>query len=1126
MLERASTCLESGGRHLLQCPKRGLRSRRMLHSSFWHHGAIDLSLPAWWASPSIPGRLSGDDQSRGCDGLLLDFLYPEKTLALMQTITKYGADSLKARRKQSSRANAVRQFSTTPWQRQRIGSDVLDPEEHAREQSLEREMQQHLYRSTANAALEALLASDEQNKQELAMRLYDAIPESGATSQLRADLLEYVESAPAKSYASRVVSIFESLPEDDRRASSYRIATSAYLALGMVGSSVQLYETAASRNISGDLGVDMILERTVKDNQWELCLRVYRGFVNSRSTETIRSYAFYQKSDRRENESMLAWRKAAKIPYLRGNLESFLFHVKQFRHELADSPKSWKAVRHFTFGLAAEAMEQILTRGPIDEQFVWDFFVSFFEALRALEIPAQSLYEYSIRRILHIERYRLYNNQDSIWHGLYRMYWRQCRTKELPGRPSKELYRQLILQAGHLGSESHVARFLKDLRRFYPDEPIPDHTLEYLVRFYAQHGQADIFHELFDEFAHSYESRLDLRILMLLPFTYARRVDVQGAERQFRRITEEFSKTPDIACWNVLLLAYARDDDLDGALACFNRILSAGCTPDTYTYGPMLELCSARGDIEAFETIYSRAEQLGIDVRTDGWARSGYVQACLRTDDIEGAEATARAMLKSHRGGMLRDKAGALGSSLTHVWNMLIQHYALEKDVMTCRRLYREMIDNEIPLDTWTYASLMRGLIEVSQTNAAFKILRSTMRMNNLQVHAFHYTIVMTGFLREGQYPLAEWAYKHMLTKKIPQTAASRLASLEVLGALEMRSLRQKRDYDPRTRLKEVEEALREVLVTDYKSEVADRQPHHSMQIDSRRNVPEGYFGFIIMLYGTRRAFDICKELFEAATIARQEEVDYRPPITLLTAMMEVHLKAKEYDEVAKCWELAKQQADKLVKTVEQVVQPPPPQPEFDSLLDPAVMQSFEDARIAKNRRQVLTMPTRIYIRSLAAQEDPNALGRAQRAIRSLLTSGFVLDNMTWNDFIQMQARRGAVVDAFSTCEMYLMPNFPGWRDLNPFYIRKTIPGFNWMEVRHTDITQRTIMPRYKTLVVLARVYAQIRRDEADGIGYNPHRGDWDREILERMCPMTVNAIITMPRTGDKWQQRILKGML
>jgi pentatricopeptide repeat-containing protein PET309 len=149
----------------------------------------------------------------------------------------------------------------------------------------------------------------------------------------------------------------------------------------------------------------------------------------------------------------------------------------------------------------------------------------------------------------------------------------------------------------------------------------------------------------------------------------------------------------------------------------------------------------------------------------------------------------------------------------------------------------------------------------------------------------------------------------------------------------------------------------------------------------------------------------------------------------------------------------------------------------------------------------------------------------AQRTIKDLLINGFIVDNFTWNEFIQELCRRNRLLDAFSACEAYLMPQFPGWRTLNPMYIRHDRPGHQWMDLRHTDITKSAMLPRYMTLIVLARGYAQVRRDEANGLGYNPDMGGWTRDILEKLAPKTVEAIITMPKTGDELQMRYLADM-
>jgi len=79
------------------------------------------------------------------------------------------------------------------------------------------------------------------------------------------------------------------------------------------------------------------------------------------------------------------------------------------------------------------------------------------------------------------------------------------------------------------------------------------------------------------------------------------------------------------------------------------------------------------------------------------------------------------------------------------------------------------------------------------------------------------------------------------------------------------------------------------------------------------------------------------------------------------------------------------------------------------------------------------------------------------------------------------------------------------------------------MELRSFDVKKTSILPRYKTLVVLAAAWTQVKRDEANGIGFNPDLGGWVREVLEQIAPDTVRAIETMPRTGDRLQQVYLR---
>jgi len=1122
MLERASTCLETGGRQLLKAPKPCLRSRRMLHSAFWHYGASDLALPVWWASSPFLHHASGDVDDRershttpaprNNDGPLLDFLYPEKTLALIRRMSANGSEAADTRRR-PLHGSGFRQFSTSRWR----------PSEDESTEDLDiinarREMKALLLETTASEALEDLLKTKTSGKQALAWELYSEFTGRGHVlePQMQADLLEYLGKGDISRVASPVLQLFDSLHLDHRRASSYRAATSAYVALKMVGPAIQLLEEAATRFDSKQIGTDAVLKQTIHDDQWDLSLRVFRAFLNqaSRSGENVDSWNY-----RKNSKSLEAiWGQVTQLPDLVEHLHSLLGHVRQFQHELNTSEEDKRTLALFVAGFVPPVMNQVLHALEPDEDYIWDFFVNLFRDLHSLDFSASELYEYAIRNMIDTPRYRQYTNQRKILLELARRY-REQYTQGLGQRPSRYLMGRLIVQHGEMDSMDRVEDMVKDLRAWYATDPFTPRMLSYLVRCHAKHGVVAKVHEYIEELVARFPKEVDLNVLHSLVYVYARRIDVPGAIQQFKRLNTDFGQVPDAACWNTLLLAFARADDLDGALECFNNCLESGITPDIYTFGPMLDLCAGRGDVEAFEALYSQAKLLKVPVETDRRARSGYVEAFLNAGDAEGAEAILKGMLQSWNAGTLR------GTSLTHAWNLILSWYAVKGDLTNSKRIYRQMVNVNIPLDTWTYASLMRALVQARQTDAAYKILRVTMPLNNIRVHAFHYAIVITGFLNEGQYPKAEKAQRRMQLRQLPQTDSSRQASLLSIGITELRKLKQERHEHPKLRLQAVEEQLRQSLLADYGSEIAHDQPSHKRYIDSRElsNIPEQYFALVIMLYTKRGAYDICKQLFEAASRAKTKDNNYEAPIALLTAIMETHWKAKEHAEVERCWKLARSEADRLVKSFQQVMHPTLPTPEFDSITDPAIKGRFESSRIATNRRQILFKASRIYIRSLLEQEDPKSLQIAQRTIRNLLSHGFTVDNLTWNEFIRQLALRGRITDAFSSCEMYLMPQFPGWVELNPKYIRKYRPGYLWMELRSFDVKKTSILPRYKTLVVLAAAWTQVKRDEANGIGFNPDLGGWVREVLEQIAPDTVRAIETMPRTGDRLQQVYLR---
>lgn len=1140
MLERASTCLESGGRQFFRAHKPCLPSRRRLHAAVWHHAASDplpgqaggdagntggggaaAATPATTTTAATPAATATTPSTTPPAGALLDFLYPDKTLALLRQLSVPGPDVAGVRR-----GSGVRPFSTSSWQRQQRQQLAAAEESRVEEPAAivaQAQMKEMLRNQSETEALQGLLLSHEPYKQELAWQLYAAMPaEQLATldPSIRAQLLEYLVIHGPPTVPSRVIDVFDALPPADRRPSSYRAAIVAYIALRMLGPAIQLHEqiSADEGPDTLNMGTNTILRRTILNDQWDLSLRVFRTFLG-RNPKYGGNYIINHVRGGLACPLSEVWNEVAELPDLQDHLESFFHHVRQFQDDLVSSQEAKHSLHLFVMTFVPHVMNQILDSPSPNEDFIWDWFIKLFDTLRDLHLPTHVCYEHALKRMLMLPRYREYTNQRKIFLELYRRYRHQCLYMQDPkpdGRPTLNLLRLLVGRHAFSNSIDRVQDMVKDIRTFHPKKQLQAGTLEFLIHFFAEHGEATQVFEYFEEYRSNYSDRINLRLLSALPFVYARRVDVARTKEQFDRISQEFGLTPDIACWNILLLAYVRADDLDGALECFNNCLDSGVRPDHYTFNPMLDFCAKRGDVEAFEALFSKGKEMGIPLDSNVRARSGYVQALLSADDPDGAEEVAQGMLRAWKAGTLK------GHPLTHTWNLLIQHHALKGDVAAARRFYREMIQHNIPLDSWTYGSLMRSLIEIKQTNAAYKILRVNMVQNNMRVHALHYAIVMTGFLKEQQLDLAMDVYERMVARKVDQTESTRQASILTQGITQLTSLKKRGARNPKHRLKYVEEALREMLFLGGGREIAHRQPRHAQQLDQHDNlaIPESYYGLLITLYNTRGAYKICQDLFRKAEAMEPNDDNYIAPITLLTAIMDAHFKAGEHAEVEKCWQLARSQAERLVKTFQQALHPPPPPPESESLVDPEVVERFQQSRISANRRHILVKAARTYIRSLLQQETDAATQQAHRTIRDLLINGFVIDNFTWNEFVQHLARAGHLTAAFGICELYLMPRFPGWRQLVPHYIRHERQGFQWMELRHYDITRTAVLPRYKTLIILARAYGEVNRDERRGVGYNPTTERWMKEELEERAPMTIRAIETMPRTNDRLQEK------
>src|SRR5690349_10329322 len=99
MLERTAGCLELGSVRRIVPGSMSVSSRRMLHSTFWNHGAMELELSPLWQALIHgigPNRKSietnGTNEFDYTGGMMLDFLYPSGATNLIRLCSPWIPD--------------------------------------------------------------------------------------------------------------------------------------------------------------------------------------------------------------------------------------------------------------------------------------------------------------------------------------------------------------------------------------------------------------------------------------------------------------------------------------------------------------------------------------------------------------------------------------------------------------------------------------------------------------------------------------------------------------------------------------------------------------------------------------------------------------------------------------------------------------------------------------------------------------------------------------------------------------------------------------------------------------------------------------------------------------------------
>ena len=1045
---------------MLRGSKKQIRSRRHLHSAFWSHGAGNIDLPSWWMlflqSPCAAQETRSSKGheipraafSSGLQEIFLDFLYPVHTLALIRRLKR-------STNAQHHAAQNIKHYSRSYTS---IAADFINgakafgtaTQDEAQDASMRSSTETSQTGDAIRRAINEMLDSKDHTwiYDEL-WQHYQALSEMAQTlsPQDLIKMLRCLGTSERTIDVERAVALFDSIPVPQRRAIHYSYAVSAALSLKDLDTAIDIHREALAR-ISGSIGTAAVLQYTV---QHEKCLSA----IDTWHMYWVNKLHYYTRPD--------IWTgvNALSLPDLMDKAIS----AADFAISTSESSLDKTAVAARDFALELIRQTFRIQNASFDIHKQWRL-IQKAKTLDASDMTTQAM---ALEQLLSI---------SSREHGHRSLNLYRLLRKEPTFLPSTALLSlvtdKLLAEKTNFG----MSMIIEDWRIYH--RKLPRGIAIGVARCLAQLGQLESLQNLF-RICSTHGGLIGIAWYHIFLFVHNRRADPEGVVRAFNDLQKEFHCKPTLRAWNYVIGTFSRIGDIEGALSWFNKLLESDLRPDSRTYFLLMSMYAKRGDWEAAHDLYQQSKMDGI--KTSILMIDSLVLANINNERLAEAEQLVKEALQIK-----------LEGSRTFMWTILLNAYALRKEIEKVSELHKQMQDSEIASDGMTYAALMTSLAIAKVPQAAYKILDKVMPRAQIKRTSLHYAIVMGGYLAIEDYGKIFEVYKNMLTRNLSPTMSTQNILLRAAASVDKGNQVSDKDPEIQPELVRARQAFEQTISSLDPIELAASEPRKSVGSNPLNESSSTYFEYLIFLYGKDAAFAKVTELYEryisTSTRFSNRDVEASPPIRLLSALMVAHLRAGNHEELERCWYLALDRAEKLACRARAV--------------------TSEPGWVLNSRRLIMNLPLRQYITSLSEQGRMHDL---ISTINELHSFGFALNSPNWNHYIQHLAQspepRHQLL-AFELCERELIPTWPGWdRFGDPKYVKIKLRAM----INNTLNSPNGKMPAYLTLVHLAAVYLQAKQ----GIRLTPLRH------FDRVAPKTVEALSNMPRMADRHQITLLR---
>ncbi|KAG0274330.1 hypothetical protein BGZ95_009890 [Linnemannia exigua] len=590
-------------------------------------------------------------------------------------------------------------------------------------------------------------------------------------------------------------------------------------------------------------------------------------------------------------------------------------------------------------------------------------------------------------------------------------------------QPSEDTYSAIIDSHSKAGN-------LQDAQRVYQDVLaaglVPTgKTLGPMLEAVGAMGDYDMTKQLVEQMNSSGVSSNEYTFSALLQSVSQ---DPAKGAQLFNELSKQME--PNTVNYNILIRAFQRQSDLDGAFRVFRSMVADGVRPDKYTFSSILSLFAVRGDTDGAEAFWN--EMVGVHgVRPNAFAYGSMMHVYCTAEDMPSAQTVYREMIQSS---IMPNEV---------IFGTLLNAYARHGDLTQMLSIYDAMRSEDLKPNSYIYVNLLFGLVKDGDMPAAQR-LYDTMEEDGFGHNVLAQTILMKGYLDHGGFKESQAIYKNMIRSGLIPNFMTYAALLQAHA--KRGEIREGRDFLNKI-LKsrglvvvgEEDESLEsdelKQLGINKNSDRASASSHDALQQEFLSDqVHDGHLSSI----GTERKplktsarpnplmtftplLDAyAKEGNFVATKAMFEEIKARglePNTITFTILMDSYRRAGDVDSVLDIWN---ELFDRFLHKWRSA------QTNHPDETNPSKALNFEwvaDRLTTKASKLqgILQQPVSIVLDSLCYS------GRIQeaKAIWSLLEEvGFQFDSSNWNDYCIALARNGLLVDALELMQDKLLPGY------------------------------------------------------------------------------------------------------